>query len=260
VPWEQTLPRSRHDDPEAWEITDFTFPSPYVDVPTAIQEYARRSFPAGRPIGEAAIELMHRIYADFTYKFGSTTLSTKVSDLLDRRSGVCQDYAHFMVAGPALARTGRALRQRLPGDPAGAGPAAASRGRRQSCLGRLLDSTCELALPGSDQRPRYRRSPHHARLGPRLWRRPPGQGCDLHGGEEVQDGGLGRYGGGLGPHLRGRVSVSHAAWDVRTVHGMHAMYSVSFPRCVGNLSKLGRLGELGQSWESGSYFFLRFGI
>jgi transglutaminase-like putative cysteine protease len=99
VPWEQTLPTSRPDDPEAWEITDFAFPSPYVDVPTAIQEYARPSFLAGRPLGEAAIELMHRIHADFTYKFGSTTLSTRVSDLLDKRSGVCQDYAHFMVAG-----------------------------------------------------------------------------------------------------------------------------------------------------------------
>ncbi|MFL6043525.1 MAG: transglutaminase N-terminal domain-containing protein [Propionibacteriaceae bacterium] len=99
VPWEQTSPGSRHDDPEAWETADFTFPSPYVDVPAAIQEYARPSFPAGRPIGEAAIELMHRIHADFTYKSGSTTLSTKVSDLLDARSGVCQDYAHFMVAG-----------------------------------------------------------------------------------------------------------------------------------------------------------------
>jgi len=99
LPWEKALPRSRYDDPEAWQTTDFTFPSPYVDVPAAIQDYARPSFPAGRPIGKAAVELMHRIYADFTYKSGSTTLSTKVSDLLNKRSGVCQDYAHFMVAG-----------------------------------------------------------------------------------------------------------------------------------------------------------------
>lgn len=99
LPWEEALPSSRYDDPQAWQTTDFTFPSPYVDVPAAIQDYARPSFPAGRPIGEAAVELMHRIYADFTYKSGSTTLSTKVSDLLNKRSGVCQDYAHFMVAG-----------------------------------------------------------------------------------------------------------------------------------------------------------------
>jgi transglutaminase-like putative cysteine protease len=98
VPWEQTLPAWQADNPETWEATDFMFPSPYVEVPGSIRDYAHRSFPAGRPIGEAAVELMHRIHSDFTYKSGSTTLSTKVSDLLEKRTGVCQDFAHFMVA------------------------------------------------------------------------------------------------------------------------------------------------------------------
>ena len=98
LPWEQTSPRTRPDDPEAWEASDFTFPSRYVDIPSPIQDYARPSFPAGRPVGEAVVELMHRIHADFTYKSGSTTLSTRVSDLLKKRAGVCQDFAHVMVA------------------------------------------------------------------------------------------------------------------------------------------------------------------
>ena len=98
VPWEQTLPVWQAGNPETWEATDFMFPSPYVEVPGSIRDYAHRSFPAGRPIGEAAVELMHRIHSDFTYKSGSTTLSTKVSDLLEKRTGVCQDFAHFMVA------------------------------------------------------------------------------------------------------------------------------------------------------------------
>jgi transglutaminase-like putative cysteine protease len=98
MPWEEASPASRDGDPEAWEATDYTFPSPYVEIPALIRDYARPSFPAGRPIGEAAVELMHRIHTDFTYKSGSTTLSTKVSDLLEKRTGVCQDFAHFMVA------------------------------------------------------------------------------------------------------------------------------------------------------------------
>ena len=98
VPWEQTLPVWQAGNPETWEATDFMLPSPYVEVPGSIRDYAHRSFPAGRPIGEAAVELMHRIHSDFTYKSGSTTLSTKVSDLLEKRTGVCQDFAHFMVA------------------------------------------------------------------------------------------------------------------------------------------------------------------
>jgi transglutaminase-like putative cysteine protease len=97
--WERARPAVRPDQSDAWEATDFTFPSPYVEVPPGIEAYARRSFPAGRPIGEAATELMHRVHEDFTYKFGSTKVSTKVSDLLERRTGVCQDFSHFMVSG-----------------------------------------------------------------------------------------------------------------------------------------------------------------
>jgi transglutaminase-like putative cysteine protease len=99
TPWERARPRVRSDQPDAWEATDFTFPSPYVDVPPGIEAYARQSFPADRAIGEAATELMHRVHEDFTYKFGSTKVSTKVSDLLERRTGVCQDFSHFMVSG-----------------------------------------------------------------------------------------------------------------------------------------------------------------
>jgi transglutaminase-like putative cysteine protease len=99
VPWEWSQPRLRDDDDEAWEAMDFTFPSPYVEIPPTIEDYARQSFPARRPIGEAAIDLMHRIHGDFTYQSGSTTLRTKVSDLLEKKTGVCQDFAHFMVAG-----------------------------------------------------------------------------------------------------------------------------------------------------------------
>ena len=98
-PWEQGRPSVRTEVEDAWEATDFTFPSPYVEIPSPMRGYAEVSFPAGRPIGEAAIDLMHRVHADFTYKSGSTTVSTRVSDLLRNKTGVCQDFSHFMVSG-----------------------------------------------------------------------------------------------------------------------------------------------------------------
>jgi len=99
LPWEQARPLERTDVPDAWEAADFTFASPYVEIPVGIEAYACESFTPARPIGEAAIDLMRRVHADFTYKSGSTTLSTKVSELLEQQTGVCQDYAHFMVSG-----------------------------------------------------------------------------------------------------------------------------------------------------------------
>ncbi len=97
--WEQARPQERTDVADAWEATDFVFASPYVDVPPGIEDYARVSFPPGRPIGEAAVDLMQRVYADFTYKSGSTAIGEKVADLLINRKGVCQDFAHVMVSG-----------------------------------------------------------------------------------------------------------------------------------------------------------------
>ena len=98
VPWERARPLERADDPEAWEAADFTFASPYVDVPPEVEAYARVSFTPGRGLGEAATELMHRVHDDFAYKSGSTVIGEKVADLLGKRTGVCQDFSHVMVA------------------------------------------------------------------------------------------------------------------------------------------------------------------
>ncbi len=99
LPWEQASPLVRSDVADAWEAVDFTFPSPYVDIPPGIRDYVRPTFVPGRPIGEAAVELMHRVHDDFTYKSGSTVIGEKVVDLLDKMTGVCQDFSHFMVSG-----------------------------------------------------------------------------------------------------------------------------------------------------------------
>ncbi len=99
LPWEQARPQDRTDVPDAWEAADFTFASPYVDIPPGIREYAEVSFTPGRPIGEAAVDMMLRVHRDFTYKSGSTIIGEKVADLLTNMTGVCQDFSHFMASG-----------------------------------------------------------------------------------------------------------------------------------------------------------------
>ena len=54
--------------------TDFTFASPYVDVPPVVEAYARASFPPRPPRWARRHRLMHRVHDDFAYRPRSTTI------------------------------------------------------------------------------------------------------------------------------------------------------------------------------------------
>jgi transglutaminase-like putative cysteine protease len=73
-------------------------PTPLVALSEGARQYASRSFTRGRPWLEAVRDLMHRIHADFEFQPGATTVSTSVDEVLYQRSGVCQDFAHLMLA------------------------------------------------------------------------------------------------------------------------------------------------------------------
>ena len=47
---------------------------------------------------EVLRDLTSRIYTDFTYRSGSTTVSTGVNEVLTAREGVCQDFARLAIA------------------------------------------------------------------------------------------------------------------------------------------------------------------
>ena len=64
-----------------------------------IIEYARKSFPSGRPVFDGAKDLMGRIKADFKYDTKATVVSTPVAEAFSKLRGVCQDFAHIMIAG-----------------------------------------------------------------------------------------------------------------------------------------------------------------
>jgi len=78
---------------------EFVLPSPYVPRLEVLREYAASSFPAGRPVAEGSIELMHRLHADFAYRSQSTQVDTPLAEVFALRSGVCQDFAHLLAGG-----------------------------------------------------------------------------------------------------------------------------------------------------------------
>ncbi|MDH3453920.1 MAG: transglutaminase family protein, partial [Desulfuromonadales bacterium] len=48
-----------------------------------------------RLLADAVSDLMQRIYHDFSYDPGVTTIATPLSEVMATRRGVCQDFAHL---------------------------------------------------------------------------------------------------------------------------------------------------------------------
>lgn len=98
IAWEDArLQLAAHPDAESLRAYEFAFDSPYVPALPELAAYARPSFPPGRPLAEAAMDLSRRIHNEFSYKPHSTSIDMPLSDVLARRRGVCQDYSHVMI-------------------------------------------------------------------------------------------------------------------------------------------------------------------
>jgi transglutaminase-like putative cysteine protease len=77
----------------------YVFASPLVPVQRPVTAYASVSFPAEGGILAGAVDLMHRIRTDFKYDPKATVISTPLKEVFEKRHGVCQDFAHVMIAG-----------------------------------------------------------------------------------------------------------------------------------------------------------------
>jgi transglutaminase-like putative cysteine protease len=124
IPWEEAREHLRyHRAAEYDPAAEFAFASPHVPRHDNFLAYARPSFTSGRPLLEAAHDLMERIHSDFVYEPQATDVSTPAQEALEMRRGVCQDFAHVMLAClrslglPARYVSGYLLTEPAPGRP-----------------------------------------------------------------------------------------------------------------------------------------------
>jgi transglutaminase-like putative cysteine protease len=59
---------------------------------------SRELLPSSGSFSELILGLNHHIYEEFTYMPGVTDVRTPLADVLRKRQGVCQDFAHLMIA------------------------------------------------------------------------------------------------------------------------------------------------------------------
>jgi transglutaminase-like putative cysteine protease len=97
--WESVRERLHYQAGEPFDAaSEFVFASPMVPRELEFALYARPSFPPERGLQFGALDLMHRMFADFTYESQSTEVNTPALQALTQRKGVCQDFAHIFIA------------------------------------------------------------------------------------------------------------------------------------------------------------------
>lgn len=100
--WEQTrdaltyssLPLSA----EILEACRYRFQSPYVHLKRSFAEFSQSCFAPGQPLMLGVQALMQKIFSEFTFDAEATQVATPLVEVLERRRGVCQDFAHLMLA------------------------------------------------------------------------------------------------------------------------------------------------------------------
>jgi transglutaminase-like putative cysteine protease len=96
--WEEVQQQIQQTKPEYIDARQYRYETRMTTANGPIATYASQSFLPGRSMLEATKDLMHRIYFDFKFQSGFTTIATPLSVVMKERKGVCQDFAHLAIA------------------------------------------------------------------------------------------------------------------------------------------------------------------
>lgn len=97
-PWNEVVAGLPSDkSPSGLDAYQFVFDSPRIKPTAEFAAYAQASFPQGCPITDALLHFTNRIHNEFRFDSKATTVSTTSEEVLRKRRGVCQDFAHLQV-------------------------------------------------------------------------------------------------------------------------------------------------------------------
>ena len=98
-PWEQVAARLRYRAGSTMpEACEFALGSPHAPRSALFARFAGDLFAPNRPLLDAVDALMQRVHDAFEYRARATDVATDALRALQIRRGVCQDFAHVMIA------------------------------------------------------------------------------------------------------------------------------------------------------------------
>lgn len=99
MPWEEARRAlQRATDEQSLQARLLCTGTRMTPVAPVYGDYARALFEPGLPILEGARRLCHRIFSEFSYDPGFTTITTPVDEVLRQKRGVCQDFAQLAIS------------------------------------------------------------------------------------------------------------------------------------------------------------------
>src|SRR5688572_6772396 len=88
-----------HENPGKYQdVIQYLLPSFHVPLSAVIKKFAEDCFKDDATLWDACNALMHKIYSVIEFKPGFTTVNTPVESVVKNAKGVCQDFAHLMIA------------------------------------------------------------------------------------------------------------------------------------------------------------------
>lgn len=99
IGWEHAVEELHNaKDTDTLDARLYVLESDFIEFSEQVADYSKASFTKDRPLLEAVEDLMHRIYKDFKYDPGFSTIATPLEEVIKHKKGVCQDFAHLAIA------------------------------------------------------------------------------------------------------------------------------------------------------------------
>lgn len=100
--WENVRDQLRYNaqsrDADWLEAMRFRGESPYVRIKRVFGEFAGDCLRPGSSVLTVAHAVMGKVHSEFRYEQGATEIATPLMEVFGNRRGVCQDFAHLMIA------------------------------------------------------------------------------------------------------------------------------------------------------------------
>lgn len=98
VLWKDVEKLLLQDANNLYDIFQYTLPSRFIPRSNVIRDFARSCFNEDATLWSVCNALMQKIYKSIEFKPGFTTINTPVEHVVEVKKGVCQDFAHLMIA------------------------------------------------------------------------------------------------------------------------------------------------------------------